>query len=268
MRTYWGSAGWKQPPEMPIGEDLDLAIRSRYMFETVVLDHDELVRRTVDVAARTSLRDASDAFIASLSTRWLFLRPFLPSLVIARALPPHIFEPTVVTGGPPRRTGIGPCAVCNTWSKPQVTIDCNVLNFERHKWGGVRHLDLAFIWFCLDRLLDEGGQIPKDEDHELLGSIFASLRSAPSSASLTQSERLIRLPKSNKQERFALLETLSVIGVLEDPAHPGFLRGFPKTLDRQLPHRRNVERGYPGEWWRGAHGVNGSAVADLFPRLS
>ena len=113
----------------------------------------------------------------------------------------------------------------------------------------------------------EGGQTPSSEDVELLRWVLAALRAAPPDTTLTQAEALIRLPRSNKQERFAVLETLSVIGVLEDPDHPGFLQRFPGTLDRQLPARRFLDRGYPGEWWTAAHGVDDSAVATLFPQL-
>ena len=236
------------------------------MFDDIVMGHDDLVRHTLDLADQLTVEEASDAFLASLSTRWLFLRPFLPSLVVARSMPLHGFEPTGQAGT--RRSAVGPCGVCNTWCQPKVAIDRNVLNFERHKWGGVRHLDLPFIWFCLDRLRHEGGATPTDDDVVLFRSLVEDVRAALPSTSLTQAERLIRLPKSNKYERYVILETLSVISVLEDPTHPGFINGFVRTIDRQTPDRRFVDRGYPGEWWTSTNGVNDDAIAALFPRLA
>lgn len=230
------------------------------------MGHDELIDRTLGAAEQLTVEEASNAFIASLSTRWLLLRPFLPSLVVANSLPRHSFEPTATPAA--GQTGVGPCAVCNTWCRPHVTIDRNILSFERLKWGGVRHLDLPFVWFCLDRLLAEGGAEPTSDDLVAMRSLLSVLREAQPEASLTQAEALIRLPKSNRNERLVVLESLSVVGVLEDPEHPGFLHGFPRTINRQLPNRRFIDRGYPGEWWTGGCGVNDAAVATLFPQIS
>jgi hypothetical protein len=38
--------------------------------------------------------------------------------------------------------------------------------FERYKWGGVRHLETAFIWFALERFVSEGGAPPSADDIE------------------------------------------------------------------------------------------------------
>jgi hypothetical protein len=265
-KVYWDAGGWKRPPEMPGEAEFALACAAGYMFEDVVMGHDDLVHQTRLLAQQLTIKEASDAFVASLSTRWLFLRPLLPSLIIARSLPQHEFQPTSRPEW--KAGGIGPCAVCNTWCKPDILIDRNILNFERQKWGGVRHLDLTFVWFCLDRLRQEGGALPTKEDVDLLRALLDALREAPPTMSLTQAETLIRLLKSTKQERHMMLESLSTISVLEESGHRGFLHSFPQTIDRQVPNRRFVDRGYPGEWWTGASGVNGRAVAEVFPQLA
>jgi hypothetical protein len=262
---FWSSAGWKRPPEAPLPKDAAYATKAGYLFEEVSFGHDELVERIVSLGSELSLDEASGSLLASLSTRNLFLRPFLPSLVIARSMPKHKFRPTrrQLVGGP----DTGPCDICNVWAKPLVTVEPNVLNFERHKWGGVRHLDPVFVWFCLDRFRAEGGAAPEPIDIDLFRDVLTALGSCAPSTSMSRAEPLLKIIKSSEQERHALLEALSVISVLQNPIYPGFLDTFPTTKQRPLPNRRFVDRGYPGEWWTGADGVNQAAVAALFPQI-
>ncbi len=262
---FWSPAGWKRTPEAPSPEDAAHATRAGYLFQDLSFRHDKLVQAIISLGTTLNLDEASDSFLASLSTRNLFLRPFLPSLVIARSMPIHEFRPTSrqVTGSP----DVGPCDICNVWGKPLVTVEPNILNFERHKWGGVRHLDPVFVWFCLDRFQAEGGAAAEPVDLDLFRDLLAALGSCSPLTSMSQAEPLLKIIKSSKQERHVVLETLSVIGVLQNPSHPGFLSTFPTTKQRQLPNRRFVDRGYPGEWWTGADGVNQAAVAKLFPQI-
>ena len=74
--------------------------------------------------------------------------------------------------------------------------------------------------------------------------------------------------KSNKPERFIIIESLSIASVLEHETHPGFLNDFVRFDDRDLPVRRYAERGYPAEWWTSDCGVNMEAVRGLFPSLT
>ena len=221
---FWDAGGWKPKPERPSDEAYEQAQHAGYVFEPVVMDHDTLVSETRRLARATSLRAASDSFVASLSSRWLFLRPAIAAFVIARQLPEHGFE----------ELDEGRCAICDLSNRRQ-EIDLDVLNFERHKWGGVRFRDLRFVWFCLDRLQAEGTATPDAADVELLQSILGTVRSLPPGVSLNQAESQLRELKSNKDERTALLEVLTTIGVLD---------GWGRDL-----------------------GVNDQAVRELFPQL-
>ena len=247
---YWTSAGWRKDPQRPADGDYRRGLDAGYLFEPAVLRHDEVVDELTTTGA-SPLRDAVQAFVASLSARRLFLRPFLPSAVVAATLPKHRF----VLG----RSG---CSVCGLAEK--ATVDLNVLNFERHKWGGVRHLDLGFVWFCLRRLEAEGGGEPGGPDEQLLLGVLDQLRQLPAGVSSTTAEAALRTLKSNKDERLALIESLAVCSVLEDPEHPGFLFRFVNEDDRRLPDQRFADRGYPAAWWKSDHGLNEAAVTFLF----
>jgi hypothetical protein len=215
-----------------------------------------LVEEITFLSAALSLADAGRSFIASLSDRHLFLRPFLPSLVVARGLRRHEFMPG-------RYHQL--CATCGL--RERLTIDRDALNFERHKWGGVRLLALGFTWFCLDRLAAEGGATPTDKDYGQLDAMLDALRNLPPRTTATRAEVALRGLKSNKAERLVVIEALSIAGVLVDRSHPGFLEGFVLHDDREHS-ARTAQRGYPAEWWTSDCGVNEDAVQMLFPRPS
>ena len=254
-RMHWGSSGWKRPFEEPTPEDRSYAEDAGYLFPPMTTDHDDLVTRTVALASTTDLAPAADAFLASLSTRSLHLRPFLTSAVVARHLPEHSYVP-----------GRRGCAICGVPDRER-EIDLNVLNFERHRWGGVRHLDVAFLWFALDRFAVESVPTPTAEDHGLLTAILDGLRDLPASTTLTQAEPVLRLLRSNKDERCTLLEALAIMDVLASPGHPGFLHRFVDEQHRELPPKHFMDRGYPGEWWQAGDGIDEETVAELFPHL-
>ena len=96
----WGPLGWKPAPRAADPDDFAYAAKAGYLFDDAVTGHDELVSQIADLGRQVSLADACDAFLASLSARWLFLRPFLPSLIVARSMPRHSFEPAAGARAP------------------------------------------------------------------------------------------------------------------------------------------------------------------------
>ncbi len=258
INMHWRNGRWRRRGAEPFDAspvDIAHATAAGYLFPSRQVTHDNLVEETTLLASVLSLEDASQSFVASLSQRRLFLRPFLPSLVVARKLPAHEFVPG-------KYSGVF-CSTCGL--REHTVIERDVLNFERHKWGGVRHLDLAFVWFSLDRFAAEGGAEPAAADHELLDATLRALRGLAPGTSATKAEPALRMLKSNKPERFIIIESLSIASVLEHETHPGFLNDFVRFDDRDLPVRRYAERGYPAEWWTSDCGVNMEAVRGLFP---
>lgn len=254
LDMHWSSTGWRSPRLQPSIDDYNHALRAGYLFQPVEFGHDDLIQRVKALGASVDLVVARDALLASLLSRRLYLRPFLASVVVAKSMPPHRFE-----GG----RDSGRCRVCGRYEKPGIE-DLNVLNFERHMWGSVRHLDPAFIWFCLDRLIAEGGADVSQADRGAVTRLIDELRALPPGTSSTKAEAALRFLPSSKDERLSLIEQLSDVSVLEDPVHPGFLRSFVAFDDRVLPNLRFMDRGYPAQWWTSEYGVNADAVAAFF----
>ena len=64
--TYWSPRGWKTERNTDAVE-FAYARSAGYMFDAIELTHDDIVERLLTVRRRISLREAADAFVASLS---------------------------------------------------------------------------------------------------------------------------------------------------------------------------------------------------------
>jgi hypothetical protein len=126
--TYWTSRGWKREDEYRVSpEDFAYAKAQGVMFEPIKIEHAQILTRISNAISKLDCRRVADAFLASLSTRRLDLRSVLGSYAVFQHLPHH--DPN----GVGRR-----CGICGLdWSVDLENL--NVLNFERLKWGGVRH---------------------------------------------------------------------------------------------------------------------------------
>jgi hypothetical protein len=254
--TYWSGAGWKKDCQTDAA-DLEYAIRAGVMFPPIRVGHDALIHNVTRLVAKLDRVKVSRAFLASLSTRQLNWRSALGSYSFSKNLPPHSFKGTKEW-----------CAVCGMFSGPDEDEDLNVLNFERLKWGGVRHTQPLYAWFDLSQLERLEVPDPTSEDETILRGILEAARRAPGETTSPALQKLFpKTLKSSKSEREVLIDILGLCGILETSRHPGFLRHYTPWSDREVPPQRFVERAYPVCWWRGKDGVNEAAVKHLFPSL-
>jgi len=258
MRAFWSAEGWRLPPSMPVGTDLDRAVDSGVMFdEPLVRDHDGWVDAARRAARAVTLDEVSDAFISSLASRRLDLRSALGSYAVARHLPQHAFEPDRDHR----------CRVCGQFqgSYPE---ELNVLSFERFKWGGVRRDDIRYAAFDLDQF-QRAPREPVDDASVALGvQLLDALRRVGPRETATSAVAGLRMIAGNVAERSTLLDILGVCGVLGTAEHPGYRTGFVRDEERRLPPYHYVDRSYPVCWWRGSDGVNDAAVRTFLRRLA
>jgi hypothetical protein len=190
-----------------------------------------------------------------LTSRRLDLRSALSSLTIGSRLPAHAFVPR------PHLTYL--CAVCGL-SDGAIEIDRNQLNFERFKWGGVRHDDPAYIWLDLELFVAADRPVPGEADRAAMAALFDLLEALPAGTTATKAAARpwAGIP-ANKDERAAVLDVLGICSVLETGEHRGHLTGFGPVTDRVDPPWRYVERADPVNWWRSEDGVNRNAARQL-----
>lgn len=254
LDTFWSPSGWKpEPLRTLLPEDFAYAKSMGMMFDPVRLDHHQALNDLAGVIRKSDRRTVVDAFLASLSTRRLDWRSALGSYAVFQHLPLHM----------PADTN-GRCGTCGLYLD-SIEEDLNLINFERHKWGGVRHDHGGYALLDLKLFLECDVPGPTQEDICIFKSIMSSIADAPpetTSASLQQ--HFAKAIKANKAERDIIIAILGFCGVLGTPAHPGFTDSFVPVNERALPDRRFVDMPYPACWWQARVGVNKARLNEYF----
>jgi alkanesulfonate monooxygenase SsuD/methylene tetrahydromethanopterin reductase-like flavin-dependent oxidoreductase (luciferase family) len=146
--------------------------------------------------------------------------------------------------------------------------DLSLFNFERLKWGGLRHLDPAYATFDLERFTHEEPLEPTREDVALLRALLSSIEAAPDGTTAAKLEAQLpdALP-SNREERAKLIGILGLCGILGTPEHPSFRAAFVPASERALPARAHVDMSYPACWWTATDGIDRGSVEEWFGHL-
>ena len=219
------------------------------MFDPLKVSHSEVVSRLRQAIARLNRRDIGDAFLSSMSTRRLDWRSAFGSYVVFQHLSDH------------ESGDADKCATCGLYL--QASEDLNVLNFERLKWGGVRHAYPVYALLDLELFLSQPRPRPNAADIAIFDALLKAIESVPPQTTSASLEKFFpSVLKSNKAERDVIVALLGYCGVLETPEHTGFSNHFVPVTSRELPNRRFVDMTYPACWWRREDGINSSALRD------
>ena len=254
--TFWTARGWRDAPSTP-PDDLAYARAKGLMFDpgAIVIGHDAVVVRARAACGAVTRAQVSAAFVASLGSRRLDWRSALGSWMFGQWLASH---PIV-----PWRKG-GSCATCGAPASSSENLD--ILSFERHRWGGVRHEAPMYIALDLERFALDPAPSPTEADIGVLRAILAAARSLPPTARRPQLiKALAPLVRSNAAERDILVALLGYGGVLHDPAHPGFVASGMTSQQRERARAPgDGDATYPIDHWCGAHGVDEANARRLF----
>lgn len=252
--TYWSSAGWKSEYKTS-PDDFNYALNASYMFRPVSLKHNLVVDRVVEKLKQTELIAITDAFLASLSTRRLDWRSALGSYAISRHFPKHEFDGEFI------------CNICGEYPKTE-NEDISIFNFERLKWGGVRHLSPSYISFDLEWFYKHNDPQPLPKDLDIFKSIIDIAGNLPHSAKLNDLERAIsKVLPSNKDERRILIQILGYCGILSPSGHRTFFDSFVNYSERHIPAVNKIDWNYPVCWWTGKDGIKKEALKLFFPDI-
>jgi hypothetical protein len=258
FNTSWSSTGWRDEPSRSItSEDFEYAKRAGVMFDEFRLSHDDTVEQALVAVGPVDRKVVADAFVTSLSSRRLDLRSALGSFAVLQHFPRH-----QTTSRHER------CDVCGTHVNPKKSEDLNVLNFERFKWGGVRHDDPLYARLDLGIFQTLPPTTPTKADVQLLRDLLWAIDDAPAQTTASSLEKhLAKTLRSNKPEREVLIGILGLCDILSTPDHRGFTKEFVPAFAREVPARRFVDMQYPACWWESSDGVNQEAVEYWFGHL-
>ena len=257
--AFWGPQGWKRVGLDELSaDDYAYAKSQGVLFDPIQIAHDELVAKAIKAHESVSERAVANAFVQSLGNRNLAMRSALGTYSFLSNFPKHQVS-----------IDSGRCSVCGAYDPHgKEKQDLNALNFERLKWGGVRHLQPLYAAFDLEQFLKLPPIEPDSRDVRILKNVFEAVESAPKGTSSAMLQA--HLPKdlrSNKSERDILVGILGICGVLETPIRQGFLNAFTHSRLQQFPDRRFVDMPYPACWWNKSDGVNHQVVDRLFGHL-
>ncbi len=262
FQTYWknGWIGDEDRKTNPI--DFAYAKEKGLMFDPLTISHDDCVKRIIEMADKITIEQAAKAFLSSLSTRRLDWRSGIGSYFIAKLFTPHQYTPVV--SGHSYENGVivhtaYTCQICRDLKYGiyghdfYENEDLNVLNFERIKWGGVRHGDLIYTFFDLEQFAKEQITDPTKEDLEILKGILSAAGSCKQGdypSVLRDKIKDVPNFKSSKDERSIILAILACIGVLQ-----------PASYDRPTSSKHDWTY---VEFWRGEDKYNKKAVDTYF----
>lgn len=258
LDTYWCSKGWKNGQISE--ENFTLAKEEGYMFDyPVAIDHYEYLKKLRGILELITSEDVANAFLYSLSTRKLEYRSALGSYWYAVSIPYHTCNMNL-------------CCLCNwsSWKKEPEQYDLahgvNVYNFERFKWGGVRHTHANYALFDLQEFLKLPKVNPTKQDRKILHEILDCVEQLEPKNKAGKLQKLItkkKILKSNAQEVDIILNILGICGVLASEAYPCYVDRFVDVYHRNPPELTN-DRIYPLNRWRVCDGVNKNRYKIVF----
>ncbi|MBQ7776538.1 MAG: hypothetical protein IJ379_11525 [Lachnospiraceae bacterium] len=266
FNTFWSSKGWKMDEERQITpEDFTYAKENGLMFDPITISHDECVKKVIELAGSITMEQVAKAFLCSLSTRRMDWRSAVTSYSIAKCFEEHEYAPEAsgvwYVDGVPVPSKVTHCKVCKEMEYEVISReiyeeeDLNVLNFERLKWGGVGREALLYIFFDLEQFAKGETPEPTKEDIAIFKRILQVIDSCnPTDYPGALRDKLADVEglKTNKNERFVMVEILACIGVLT-----------PKSYNR--PVAGKFDWTY-ATYWRGEDGYDKDVVEKYFGR--
>ncbi|MBY0478581.1 MAG: hypothetical protein K2Q24_13115 [Chitinophagaceae bacterium] len=202
FKTYWTSAGWISDENRKTETgDFVYAKEKGLMFDPLTITKADLSTKIQEIVSSISIKKVTDAFLCSLTNKRLDWRSGLASYTNARCL---LIDDNV----PDFYFGHGS------------NIDLNVLNFERIKWGGVRHNNGLYNWLDLSLLNSENIPNPTHQDIDLMKAILVVFdKSEIGETPSKLRERLKEVFKGSKAERHTLMEILGCAEILKPLRH-------------------------------------------------
>lgn len=258
--SYWANGGWKDGTISK--EDFQQAKKEGFMFDYPEFKtHDEVLKKLELVLSRINPDDVANAFLYSLSTRKLEYRSALGSYYYAKAIPKHKLEENV-----------NHCYLCGwyAWKKSPSEYDLktgiNVFNFERYKFGGVRHTSLDYALFDLEQFLKLPKVTPNDEDKKMLCKLLKCINNLEGNEKINKLRDVIikeKIIKCNRNEVDVILDILGICGILQNKTFPCYEEKFVDEYERAPIEYKN-DFTYPANRWCSKDGINYKRFEKIF----
>lgn len=196
FKTYWTSGGWKSEHSTS-ASDFEYAKSMGLMFNPLSITRPELISSLDKLINSISVKTVADAFLCSLTNKRLDWRSGLGSYANAKRILTRTDTPDYYFDYGENR-------------------DLNVLNFERIKWGGVRHPYALYNLLDLTLLHEESITSPTKEDVLIFQAILNTIYgSAPDDTPGKLRDNLKKFLKLSKYETQTLMEILGSAEIIK-----------------------------------------------------
>jgi hypothetical protein len=233
FKTYWKSTGWINDLEHKTeSADFAYAKEKGVMFDKLIVSEEDLFNRLEEVLTAVPIKKVTDAFLCSMTNKRADWRSGLASYANAERL-------------------LHKGNIHEIYYRFGEEIDINILNFERIKWGGVRHFSGLYNWLDLNLLSKEEVPLPREEDIQVMRLVLEVIeRSGADEPPSSLRDRLADAFRGSRNERHTLMEILGCADIL-----------LPLKFDRKMPGKH--------DWrfvlhWRGEDKYNKKSVRRFF----
>lgn len=248
-------------------EEMQYGIRHGVLFPSGRMSHKEVVTQVRQLADEILLEDTVRAFLHSLSTGKNQYRTALASLLYAKALPEH--EP-VLYGRYERDQR---CAYCGLkMSGEQMEVEIKNSDYQAYRYFPDGYQDICRADYVLFDL-QQFQMLPKvdfvKEDILIVNRIFGLAEELAAGNKIIALQKLITAEKvlqANKNEIYVILGVLAACGAFDTPEHKGYAKGFVMDKDKEFVYEYDLF--YPLNFWRGKHGIDYSAVRNIFEKVT
>lgn len=218
IKTYWSSAGWKEVFETD-QIDFEYAKSKGLMFDPIKITIEEVISKLHELLSSISQKTITDAFLCSLTNKRLDWRSSLASYANAKRVVEGIKIPE------------------DDWAYyGKDSEDINILNFERIKWGGVRHYQALYNYFDLDQIHKEEIPMPASEDILIFQSILDRIEQSDTNDSPSKlRDNFKNIFTGSNNDRGTMMEILGSAGIL-----------LPTRFDRNEPGKHDWH--FPLHW--------------------
>jgi hypothetical protein len=211
FKTYWTSAGWTSDENRKTDpDDFVYAKEKGLMFEPLTISKTELTSKLDKILQAIPLKKITDAFLCSLTNKRLDWRSGLGSYANAKRL---LTEPNI----------------SDYYYGHGEKQDLNVLNFERIKWGGVRHFSGLYNCLDLELLNKEEVSVPTKQDIDIFRNILKVIDNSQFGDTPSKlRDNIKEVFKVSKDERHVIMEILGCADIIK-----------PLSLDRKEPGKHD-----------------------------
>jgi len=235
FKTYWTAKGWKGNIELKT-EDFEYAKSKGLMFDSLTIELTELKTELKLLVNRIKKEKLVKGFLSSLTNKRLDWRSAIGSYFNAKLVLENKRK------------------FYHSETFKYENEDLNVLNFERIKWGGVRHSDLIYNYIDLKIFEKENISNPTNQDIEIFKDILNCIENSNQGDYPSKlRDRLKNVIKISKDQRHTLMEILACCEILK-----------PKDYNRPTTGRHDWSF---VEYWRGEDKFNNQIVNKYFGEI-